>query len=157
MFNNENCIIISIIIITIVLLIIFFSVIAYYSHSKSTSNLISKDYNEILIGGSNKSTYNSKVQVISQKQFQLLDISKYYVLDKYDGINKTYEDKNIKFYYEEVKAASQSASLSQHSNKTLKFVFDIVKVRGKDITNKSYEERMKNEVPKISLRRALKK
>ena len=81
MFNNENCIIISIIIITIVLLIIFFSVIAYYSHSKSTSNLISKDYNEILIGGSNKSTYNSKVQVISQKQFQLLDISKYYVLD----------------------------------------------------------------------------
>lgn len=133
-----------------VVLFIILSLITYLLvNSKLKSNAaFENDINDAfeanMLGGSkhhinNDNKYNPKVQIMLQNTFQLLDISKFWIMDKYDGVFKTYEDDSIKILYEELTPLNSDISY--------RFVFDIIKYNGKDITNESYDNRMKHNIP----------
>ena len=112
MFEDNQ--LICFIVLVIVLLAILFTVIAIYlkresdeilSSGQLTSNLFSPP--EDLIGtesmsGGELKRVNKKVQILTQKDFINLRLSDFWILDKYDGINREYKDDNYEFIYEEV-------------------------------------------------------
>ena len=96
--------------------------------------------NEIAKYSLNGGKINEKVQILLQKSFQNLRLKNYWILDKYDGVNKIFKNDDFYILYEETKPLN--------SDKTIKFVFDILKANGKNVSKQSYEKRMSIDIPK---------
>lgn len=82
---------------------------------------------------------NKKVLVLTQHDFNILRMTNFVVLDKYDGTLGEYSDEQYEFAYEEVYPVN--------SNSPIKFVFDIYKSEGKNITDLDYTDRMSKSIP----------
>lgn len=79
------------------------------------------------------------VKNITQKDWMKIDLSKYVLLDKFDGVQHKYENDGLVFLYEEVKPLNVE--------NTVAFIFDVLMVDGKDVTNKPFAERMNIKPP----------
>ena len=109
MFEDHQ--LICFIVLVVVLLAILFTVIAIYlkresdeilSSGQLTSNLFSPP--EDLIGtesmsGGELKRVNKKVQILTQKDFINLRLSDFWILDKYDGVNREYKDDNYECFF----------------------------------------------------------
>lgn len=153
----DNCQII-VVVITVIFFILFFVIIFTMSFRKcskeppngiiiKTPSKISEDFtnddSQGMSGGGyrkgHKQQLNTKVQILTQRDFRKLKLSDYWILDKFDGINKTFKNDAFEILYEETRPIN--------SSDTFKFVFDVLKSNGKSLRNLSFEERMKSEVP----------
>lgn len=112
------------------------------SSKETAEKLLNDDYQGMSGGGyrkGHKQQLNTKVQILTQRDFRKLKLSDYWILDKFDGINKTFKNDDFEILYEETRPIN--------SSDTFKFVFDVLKSNGKSLRNLSFEERMKSEVP----------
>ena len=89
-----------------------------------------------LIGGFHIKT---KVENLTQKEFMKLDLSKFWVLDKFDGERKEYEDDNYHFLYEEVEPLNAANKIN--------YVFEVLKSDGVDVTSLNFEKRLQSKLP----------
>ena len=149
---------IIVVVVTVIFFIVFFVIIFTMSFRKSSKEC-SKECSKETIGKppdkpqevnpqgmfgggyrkGHKQQLNTKVQILTQRDFRKMKLSDYWILDKFDGINKTFKNESFEILYEETRPIN--------SSDTFKFVFDVLKSNGKSLRNLSFEERMKSEVP----------
>ena len=125
---------VAILVIIILILIAAWLILSILKRLKKEKKLPKITQN--LIGGFHIRT---KVENLTQKEFMKLDLSKFWVLDKFDGERKEYEDDNYHFLYEEVEPLNAANKVN--------YVFEVLKSDGVDVTSLNFEKRLQSKLP----------